>query len=133
MLPLLALLIGLAPRQPPVDYRWHPNAHLTPDSSAPGVHDVPYKSRRRHGRGRTLTTEEVQPINIHVDFSSLYEETAPKYSACFKVGDWFKFGMPPGDKPPRDGKETCIRHSSTGYITARSSEPSALDAIGRRE
>ena len=57
-----------------------------------GVHRV------RYGRRRTeeLTTANTAPIRITIDYSSLFEETAPLYSACFVVGAWFARGLPDG-------------------------------------
>ena len=33
----------------------------------------------------TLTSDNTVPMRIHLDFRSLYEEHAPKYTACFGV------------------------------------------------
>lgn len=136
---LLLLLSSSVPRRPaaaqPAGW-WHPNAHLPPDSSTvpPGTHHVRYKSSRTTARrGRRTQAATTERIRIHLDFNSLYEQTAPRYTACFRVGDWFRYGMPPGSEPPKDGVQTCIRHETTGYITARASEPSSLAARGRGE
>ena len=65
-----------------------------------------------------LTTENTRPIQLHLDFNSLDEATAPEYSACFAVGAWFRRGFPQpestctrADKlcPPANGIETCVR------------------------
>jgi len=56
-----------------------------------------------------MTPANTQPIRIRLDFSSLYQATAPRYSACFQVGAWFKRGLPAMTTPPSDGVETCMR------------------------
>ena len=59
---------------------------------------------------------------LGADYGSLYEETAPAYSACFTVGAWFARGLPEGGlTPPEDGLETCARgadewHSSDCWL-----------------
>lgn len=67
--------------------------------------DSPEVARPRR-RQLQLTEETTQPIRLHLDFDSLYEETAPPYSACFEVGAWFARGVP-GPEPPEDGVATC--------------------------
>ena len=57
-----------------------------------GRHRVKYN----HRRTEALTAENTAPIRIVVDYSSLYEETAPAYSACFTEGAWFARGLPDG-------------------------------------
>ena len=54
-------------------------------------------------RMATLDVSNTEPIRLTVDYSSLYQETAPPYSACFAVGDWFARGLP-GPDPPSDGE-----------------------------
>lgn len=56
-----------------------------------------------------LTPDNAKPIRIRIDFESLDESKAPKYSACFKTGEWFRRGLPAQTTPPSDGKETCVR------------------------
>ena len=74
-----------------------------------GVHRVRYN----HRRTEELSTANTAPIRIVVDYSSLYEETAPLYSACFAVGAWFARGLPDGGgSPPADGVATCVRGES---------------------
>ena len=45
-----------------------------------------YGAERRRRRMAELTAETTDRIRIHIDYESLYEETAPRYSACFQVG-----------------------------------------------
>ena len=45
-----------------------------------------YGAERRRRRMAELTAETTDRIRIQVDYESLYEETAPRYSACFQVG-----------------------------------------------
>jgi len=77
---------------------------------------------RRSGRRRldALTTENTRPVRIHLDFQSLYQATAPAYSACFAVGQWYKKGLPtitPAFSevtPPSDPSQaTCTRTTTT--------------------
>jgi hypothetical protein len=94
------------------------SAHLEPDE-ADGLHGPeeaalhagrhPVKYNRR--RTAALTTDNTDPIRISVDYTSLYPETAPPYSACFTEGEWFARGLPSGgiDTPPADGVATCVR------------------------
>ena len=67
-------------------------------------------SRRRRRRRRLstnqLTVNNTLPIRLTIDYASLYEETAPQYSACFRVGDWYARGLP-GQTLPSDGLPTC--------------------------
>ena len=56
-----------------------------------------------------LTQTNTAPIRFKLDFSSLYEEHAPRYSACFREGDWFRRGLPLSLNPPADGIESCTR------------------------
>ena len=66
----------------------------------PPHHGSTYHGRHRvkynHRRTEALTAENTAPIRIVVDYSSLYEETAPAYSACFTEGAWFARGLPDG-------------------------------------
>ena len=78
---------------------------LTPDTDV--HHPTKYSQRRRL---EALTPANTNPIRLALDFASLDEATAPPYSACFKVGAWFRRGLPDGGaEPPADGKETCDR------------------------
>ena len=78
---------------------------LTPDTDV--HHPTKYSQRRRL---EALTPANTNPIRLALDFASLDEATAPAYSACFKVGAWFRRGLPDGGaEPPADGKETCDR------------------------
>ena len=73
------------------------------------------KERRRvtelRRRMTDLTAETTGRIRIHVDYESLYEETAPLYSACFQVGAWYSRGLA-GATPPADGVATCRGEAS---------------------
>ena len=68
-----------------------------------------YHGRHRHllETDAELTRANTQPMRVKLDFASLYEETAPEYSACFAVGDWFRRGLPSQQTPP--AVETCQR------------------------
>ena len=65
-----------------------------------------YGADRRRRRMAELTAENTNRIRIQVDYSSLYEATAPLYSACFQVGEWYARGLA-GPTPPADGVATC--------------------------
>ena len=72
------------------------------------VHEQKH-SRRRLAQ-KELTVRNTRPIKIDLDFSPLFEETAPQWSACFEVGAWFRRGLPEGQQtPPSDGIPTCKR------------------------
>eukprot|EP00962_Isochrysis_galbana_P003598 scaffold1021_cov108-Isochrysis_galbana.AAC.19 len=75
-------------------------------------------SRRSHLRRLTLTSENTRPIRIVVDADSLVEATAPPYTACFNVGDWFRRGLPVDQTPPADGIPTCIRDANEYSLAA---------------
>ena len=68
------------------------------------------KHSRRRLAQKELTVENTRPIKFQLDYSPLYEETAPQWSACFEVGAWFRRGLPEGQQtPPSDGIPTCKR------------------------
>ena len=55
-----------------------------------------------------LTDNNTAPIRFSLDFASLYETTAPKWSSCFAIGAWYRRGIPRNSQsPPDDGIETC--------------------------
>lgn len=73
-----------------------------------------------------LTDETTSPINIHVDFSSLYPAGDPNlpaglspavpYAVCFAVGDWFKWGQVGTDAPPCADPALPADRSHTGWL-----------------
>ena len=87
------------------------------------VHTQRYASVRTNGAlGRVLQQQEVaealtdgntRPMRVRLDTASLYEGSAPEYSACFSVGQWFRRGLPESQNPPEDGVATCERGGST--------------------
>jgi hypothetical protein len=80
-----------------------------------------YGTERRRRRMTELTAETTDRIRIHVDYESLYEETAPLYSACFKVGAWYARGLA-GPTPPANGVATC-RGETSGAQRTRCAYP----------
>ena len=70
-----------------------------------------YGPSRRRRRMAELTAENTERIRIRVDYASLDEATAPRYSACFQVGSWYARGLA-GPEPPADGVATCQGLSS---------------------
>ena len=70
---------------------------------------VPTASQRRALQSDgPLTPDNTAPIRIHLDFASLYEATAPQYTACFSIGEWYRRGLPRNQPtPPADGVTTC--------------------------
>lgn len=70
------------------------------------------------GRRLELTTTNTNPIRLALDFTSLDKATAPQYSACFAVGDWFRRGLPRLQAPPTDGVPTCERGANE-YASAK--------------
>mgnify|MGYP000105840077 CR=1 FL=1 len=42
-----------------------------------------------------LNIATTAPLQIHTDFSQLFEETAVPYSVCWRVGDWFRWNFAP--------------------------------------
>jgi len=83
------------------------------ERNAQPVHEQRYASdpppRRELQSAAAEETATTQPIRYHLDFRSLYEEHAPRYSACFRAGDWFRWGLPGSQAPPADGTPTCSR------------------------
>ena len=75
-----------------------------------------YGAERRRRRMAELTAETTDRIRIHVDYESLYEETAPRYSACFQVGAWYARGLA-GPTPPANGVATCRGETSGAQRT----------------
>ena len=51
------------------------------------------EGRQLAGGGGALTRANTVPIRLKLDFHSLYETHAPKYSACFAAGAWFRRPM----------------------------------------
>ena len=106
-LPLISLLQHEHGNRVPV----HPQQYAGDDARASRRR----LSRRQMAEDATLTSDNTVPMRIHLDFRSLYEEHAPKYTACFgfcepgaSVCDhWFKRGLPASEEP--DGVETCAR------------------------
>lgn len=89
--------------------------HEHPDGAMSTAHQT-YLNAGNHrllqaAGGGTLTTENTRPIAIHLDFKSLEEATAPKYTACFTEGAWFKRGFPTPPVPPSSGAGNCDRTS----------------------
>ena len=72
-----------------------------------GVHPAARHPRRR--RLEALTRENTEPIRLVLDGASLDEATAPKYSACFREGDWFMRGLPGPNPPATKAEATCLR------------------------
>ena len=72
-----------------------------------GVHPAARHPRRR--RLEALTRENTEPIRLVLDGASLDEATAPKYSACFREGDWFMRGLPGPNPPATKAEATCPR------------------------
>jgi hypothetical protein len=80
------------------------------EPSEAALHAGRHRVKYNHRRTEALTAENTAPIRIVVDYGSLYEETAPTYSACFTEGAWFARGLPDGGlTPPEDGVATCVR------------------------
>ena len=80
-----------------------------------------YGTERRRRRMTELAAETTDRIRIHVDYESLYEETAPLYSACFKEGAWYARGLA-GSTPPADDVPTC-RGETSGAQRTRCAQP----------
>ena len=81
-------------------------------------------------RRMELTEENTDRIRIHVDYESLFEETAPLYSACFKVGAWYSRGLA-GPTPPADGVATC-RGETSGAQRARCASSCATTSCAKQ-
>ena len=92
------------------------SASLEPD--VPWLHADRLGNRHSRRRAEELTTDNTGPIRIAVDYASLFEESAPPYSACFKEGAWFARGLPDGGlTPPTDGVATCVRGTDEWHTT----------------
>lgn len=59
-----------------------------------------------------LTDSNTVPMNLHLDFSGLYELTAERYTSCFNEGDWVRYGFPNRQTPPEsyDHPEVCVEN-----------------------
>ena len=81
------------------------------------VHPTPLRRGRR--RLQILTRENTKPLRLHLDFGSLYRETAVPYSTCFQEGAWYRRGFP-GPEPPGGptGVATCPRDSTEWSVAA---------------
>ena len=86
--------------------------------------------RQRRRRMEALTPENTQRIRLKVDYTSLYPDTAAKYSACFNVGDWYARGLP-GPDPPADGVATCRGDTSDKDCWGKCAEIDLITEIGR--
>jgi len=64
-----------------------------------------------------LTRDNTRPIELVLDFASLYQETAQVYSTCVAVGAWYRRGSP-GPTPPLDGLATCVRGHGEWLVAA---------------
>ena len=84
------------------------------EGNAAPVHSQQY--HRGHARSLQtsafLTSANTAPIRYELDYRSLYEEYAPQYTACFREGDWFRWGLPSSQTPPSNGVPTCARGSA---------------------
>ena len=89
-----------------------------------------YGTERRRRRMTELTAETTDRIRIHVDYASLYEETAPLYSACFQVGAWYARGLA-GPRPPADGVATCRGETSDQDCWGKCAADDIIEAVGR--
>ena len=80
-------------------------------------HSQRYGGDTGRRRLQTLTAANTAPMRIHFDTKSLYELTAPRYSACFRVNDWYRKGLPRvgigSESQPPDGEPTCVRTGGT--------------------
>ena len=87
MLSLLVPALLLAAEQPPTSMLPLSDQLLLKHfgETAPPANSG-YGAERRRRRMAELTAETTDRIRIHIDYESLYEETAPRYSACFQVG-----------------------------------------------
>ena len=91
---------------------------------ARGLHPVPYAQevegraggpeapRRALGNEQKyetgmLTEATTRPLRITANYDMLDEAKAPRYSTCFREGDWFKIGIPATSNPP--SSPTCSR------------------------
>jgi len=89
-----------------------------------------YGTERRRRRMTELTAETTDRIRIHVDYESLYEETAPLYSACFKVGAWYARGLA-GPTPPANGVATCRGETSDQDCWGKCTADDIIEETGR--
>ena len=94
-----------------------------------------YGSASRPSRRRlatTLSIDNTEPIRLTVDYSSLYQETAPQYSACFAIGEWFAMGLP-GPEPPSNGIATCLRDGTDGDCWGRCEADDLITDVSRQQ
>ena len=66
---------------------------------SPGPSPSPNPSPNPSLRPSPNPSPTPSPSADQVDYQSLYEETAPPYSACFTEGAWFARGLPDGAQP----------------------------------
>ena len=80
----------------------------------PQLYHRNHRSRKLQVNDDSLTGANTRPLRVLLDTASLYSATAPQYSACFAVGDWFRRGLPAAQTPPADGVATCVRTAAAG-------------------
>lgn len=73
-----------------------------------------------------LTAANTHPLRFKLDFASLYEATAPEYTACFAVGAWYRRGLP-RDQPTPPAVETCDANGDGSDCWGRTGRCAALD------
>lgn len=67
----------------------HEHAGLAPPGGEAHPQATPAARRRAlQSSGGTLTRGNTAPLRLKLDFSSLYPESAPEYTACFAEGKW---------------------------------------------
>jgi hypothetical protein len=132
----------------------HPQRYAPLGSEASGS-QPPLSStasrRRVQSSSNMLSEATTAQIKIMANYDAMYKDTAVPYSACFEVGDWFKWNFPTSTTPPcanpscnstpsrSDGTSECHHPGPTspcgvGGPTAglcdRGKDPSAQDCWG---
>jgi len=83
------------------------------------MHPQKYVRGRRDRRlaGATLAESNTNPIRIHYNFDTLYEDKVQanpllRDRYCFRAGDWYRVNFPTESKPSGSGPDNCDRQAA---------------------
>lgn len=76
-----------------------------------------------------LTKDNTRPVRIHVNYDMLFEDKVKDDRLCFKLGAWYKIGVPVDQAPTDEEQSTCHRswRSTTQTYTTASEATKSTD------